>query len=781
MTELFMAWPAPSPLAVLLVAFAGAPATAILGWRRPRLAALTAIASAIVSLLFVLAAIVAGGGRLSQPWVPTWGLQFSLNFDGVAAVYALLATGIGAVVLFYSSAYIPRHLRHQGREADEATDFYALILLFMAAMVGLVMAEDLVLLFVFWDLTAVVSYFLIGFDREEPAARPAALMALLVTGGSAILMLAGIVALWVGEGTTSILLLATADTDGTAFSIAVAAIVIAALAKSAQIPLHFWLPRAMVAPTPVSSYLHSAAMVAAGVFLIARILPLVHRAAWIPEALIVIGFGSIAIGGALALSRDEMKRVLAYSTIGQYGYVVVLLGLGGAYGAIGAAFYVMAHATAKCALFLTAGAVSEATGQTRLSQVGGLGRDMPALALTCGIAAATIAAIPLTVGFFKDELFFAALHAEGPRYTAAAVLAAALTFAYIARFWGGIFLGASVTSPRPIPWALVAPIGILAAVCVLGGVWVGPFNQLANAAGSDSLLTPVSASLSYHLDTRPENIMALAAYGLGLVMVATLKWWTAVSRLIAALGESFGPDRVYRRVLDAVNILSDRLHGYEVHDLRARVATVLVPGGTLVGLGLVATSNENAFLPGTFTERDLLVALVLTVAAAAALAATQIADHLAAVLLASAVGFPLAVVYALFGSPDVALVATLMETMVTVLFIGFLAAMRDRPRVEGIERDPAESHRGRDRFVGLIAMTAAFVVVWGVLSKPAPLETAIRDQIALTPAAHASDVVTAILTDFRGLDTMGEISVIGIAMVGLITLMGRPSLGRRRS
>ena len=769
-----------APLAVLLVAMAGAPATVILGWGRPRLAAVVSVTSSVVALLVVVAAWQGGGGSQRLAWAPSWNLSFALTFDGLSAVYGLLATGIGTVVLVYSSAYVPRHLQHHGRDSREATTFYALILLFMGAMVGLVLAEDLILLFVFWDLTAIVSYFLIGFDRDEPASRPAALMALLVTGGTAILMLAGIIALWILGGSTAISVLAGHEPRSAAFTIAVALIVVSALAKSAQVPLHFWLPHAMVAPTPVSSYLHSAAMVAAGVFLIARIMPLVQLAAGVSEALIAIGFASTMIGGLLALGRDEMKRLLAYSTIGQYGYVVMLLGVGGTYGAIGAAFYVLAHALAKCALFLTAGAVTEATGRKRLSELGGLFASMPLLAVASGIAAATLAALPLTIGFFKDEIFFAAMVERGMAFAVAAVLAAGLTFAYIGRFWGSLFLGSASVAGGRAPNAMIGPIVVLALLCVVGGIWVGPANLLANAAGSATLMRPAETSLAYHVDTRPENLMALAAYALGGVLLATSRVWSAASRWFGAVTERLGPERLYRLSVEFLNRFSDRIHGYEVHDLRGRVAWVLAPVGVLVLLGLIFTSNENAFLARPIAAEEYVLVLVLAVAAGAALTATQAADHLPAALLLSAVGFLLATVYAFLGAPDVAFVAVLMETLVTLLFLGFLSAMRDRPRIEGFERDPSESHRGRDRALGLAAGGAAFVVVWGVLSKPAAIESASQDQIALAPAAHARDVVTAILSDFRGLDTMGEITVIGVAMIGLITLMQRPHQRRVR-
>lgn len=771
---------APSPLLLLAVALVSAPLTLLLGWGRPKLAAVVAVGSAGLCYVLTLLAWLGGGGAAEFAWVPSWGLRASLEFDGVSAIYGLLATGVGAVVLVYSGVYLPRHLHHHHRSQDEATVFYALILLFMGAMLGLVMADDLLLLFIFWDLTAITSYFLIGFDRDEAASRPAALMALLVTAGTAILMLLGIMMLWLQTGTTSVSeLVAQADGD-IGFTLAIWLIAVAALAKSAQMPLHFWLPRAMVAPTPVSSYLHSAAMVAAGVFLLERLLPLVHRAALLPQALVLIGLCSIVIGGTLALGKDDMKRVLAYSTIGQYGYVVVLLGLGGVYGAVGAAMYVLAHAAAKCALFLTAGAVTEATGTKNLSELGGLGRQLPLLAVTSGVAAAAIAALPGTMGFFKDELFFAAMHHEGTLFTVLAVVAAALTFAYIGRFWSSIFLGPLRTAPGSLPWLMLGSILVLAAVCVLFGVWVGPANALANAGGSDALLERVSVRLAYHLDARPENLMALASWLGGLFILGTLRYWQVLSRQVARLGEHHGPEHLYRRSLEVVNAISDRLHGYEVHDLRSRVASVLVPIGGFVLLGLIFTPNEGAWVIGEIVSNDLKIILVLAVVCVAAVTTTQVSGHLTAALLLSAVGFPLAAVYAFQGAPDVALVAVLMETVLSLLFIGFLAAMRDRPRVSGFETDANVSHRNRDRAIGVLATVASFVVVWGIFSKPAAIESVATRQIELTPSAHARDVVTAILSDFRGLDTMGEITVIGITMLGLITLLQRPLQRRGR-
>jgi multicomponent Na+:H+ antiporter subunit A len=679
-------------------------------------------------------------------------------------------------VLVYASSYIPLHLAHQGRPPSDAVRFFAFILLFMGSMVGLVMAQDLILIFLFWDLTAIASYFLIGYDRQEESSRVAALMAFLVTGVSAVFFLIGSLLLANAYGTFALPELAQRVEQGTLLTVAAGLMAVAALAKSAQVPLHFWLPRAMAAPTPVSAYLHSAAMVAAGVFLLARIYPLLIRSDLLLSALLVIGFLSMGVGGVLALAKDELKPLLAYSTVAQYGYVVVLLGLGGTYGVAGAAFYVLAHALAKSALFLTAGAVTEATGENSLARLGGLWRTMPLLALGSGAAAATLAALPLTIGFFKDELFFAAALARGPVVAALAVAGAAMTFAYVGRFWGDIFLGARRAGAHAQPPSLVLPVLVLGLLAVLGGLVVGPAERLAEAAGAATLDTPTPISLAYHLDTRPENLLALATYGLGALLLASRAGWRAVVTGLARLGERVGPERAYQTVLGSLNAISDSIHQVEVRDLRSRVATVLVPGGMLVGAGVLATPNEGAFTTGSISWAHLPLVLVLGLTVVAALATTVPLDHLLLALVLSGVGFTLAVVYAFLGAPDVALVAVLVETLFALLVLGVLAALPRSLLRRATEHTVKSSLRIRDPALGLLAGLVTFVVVWSVLSQPASLESAAALQTELTPAAHAGDVVTAILADFRGLDTLGEMTVVGVALVGLATLLVRGRL-----
>ncbi|HYJ13395.1 MAG TPA: NADH-quinone oxidoreductase subunit L, partial [Thermomicrobiales bacterium] len=428
-------------LILLLVAFAAPLLTMFIGAMRPAWTGNVAIGFTAVVLTVVVYSYSVGDVVLNVPWAQDIGLRFHLELDGVARMFALLASGVGLLVVMYASRYIPLHLSHQSRSLREQPRFFGFLLLFMAAMIGLVMAADTILLFVFWDLTAIASFYLIGYDREQEDSRSSAMMALLITGISAVLVLIGVLLLHQEFGTFDLTVLIAEDATSTMSQWALGLIVVGALAKSAQVPLHFWLPKAMAAPTPVSAYLHSAAMVAAGVFLVRRFYPLVQQVDWLMDAMLVVGFLSIAVGGIISLTRDNLKQILAYSTISQYGYVVVMFGLGNAYGLNGAMFYIFAHALVKSALFMSAGAVTEATGSKYMSKTGGLWRDMPWLAVGSGLAAAGLVALPLTIGFFKDELFFASAWERGTGFGMLAVIAAGFTFAYVGRFWKGIFLG----------------------------------------------------------------------------------------------------------------------------------------------------------------------------------------------------------------------------------------------------------------------------------------------------------------------------------------------------
>ena len=761
-------------LAPLVLALLAAPAAATAGALRPSYAAPVGTAFAGLAAVATLWAWLEGGGVVDVLWAQGWDLRFAVALDGLAALYALLATGIGFLVLLYSWRYLPLHLEHEGRPRSEGTGFYFFILLFMGAMVGLAMAQDLILLFVFWDLTAIASYYLIGFDRHSADSRASALMALLVTGVTAVLLLIGAVFLYAAYGTFSVPELAGRVEPGPLLTTTGFLIAVAGLAKSAQVPFHFWLPRAMAAPTPVSAYLHSAAMVAAGVLLIGRVYPLLQKSEFLLDALLVVGISSMAVGGLLALTRDVLKQLLAYSTIAQYGFVVTMYGLGGPYGAGGAAFYVIAHAIAKSALFLTAGAVTEATGEDRVSRLGGLRKPMPLLAAASGAAAATLVSLPLTVGFFADEFFFTAALERGPFFAGLAVVSAGTTLAYTWRFWSGIFLGGPKAEARRLPRSLVAPVVVLGVMGLIGGVFSGAFESLAEVAGGVSFAAPTPLDATYHPEVLPEYVMALAAYGVGLALITSRPAWFRTALGIAGLGALAGPERLYRLTVRGLNRFSDLVHRVEIRNLRGRVASVLLPTAVLVGAGILATPGASPYRVGELRAEEIPLMLAFLAVAAASLVATFTRRHVTLAAVLSGAGFVLAVVYAFYGAPNVTLVAVLVEIMLTLLLVATLRLIPHEVLRRQAERAPARP--ARKVFVTIVSGAFAFVVVWGALSQPPAGQTVAEEHVRLTPEAHAKNVVTATLADFRGLDTLGEITVVCLVLLGVATLLGGGAL-----
>jgi multicomponent Na+:H+ antiporter subunit A len=516
-------------------------------------------------------------------------------------------------------------------------------------------------------------------------------------------------------------------------------------------------------------------MVAAGVFLLQRVYPLLQHSETLLVLLLATGAVSMAIGGIIAITRDALKQVLAYSTIAQYGYVVVMLGLGGVSGVAGACYYVVAHALAKSALFLTAGCVTEATGQDRLSHLGGLWRSKPVLAAASGVAAAALAGLPLTAGFFKDELFFHAALQRGWPFAAAAIAGAALTLAYTWRFWSGIFLGPSRAPGQPLSPALVAPVIALAVLALAGGIVSGPFAGLASSAASVAYAAPAPITLAYYLDARAENLLALATYGGGVLLLLSRGLWLDAARGVAHAGERSGPSHWYFRGLARLDALSTSVRGLEVRGLRGRIATVLVPTGALLAIGFAATPTEGAFTVGQLEFGDLPLAISLVlVAVAAVLVALLPRGHLALAVTLSTVGYSLAAVYTFFAAPNVALVAVLVETVFTLLFLAALGLF-PRHLLERHARQPWSIRWfRRDAIVGLVAAGGSFLVAWAALSQPAREASVAVEHIRLAPSVHASNVVTAILADFRGLDTLGEITVVAIVFVGVWRLLTRP-------
>lgn len=742
----------------LVLLAAPAAAAILIGHLRPRAAAASATVAAAATTVILIAWWSSGAPVLiDQPWLPSIGSRLKLGLDALGAPIAVFASGVAVPVLWYSAGYLPHHLKEERRDPDEVARFTALVLAFMLSMVVLVLAQDLVVMFLALELTAVASFLLIRFDERKPEARRAALLALVVTAGSSLLFLTG--ALLIAGRNGSALLSELRSGTAEVTPIAVACLVLGVVAKSAQVPLHFWLPRAMIAPTPVSAYLHSAALVAAGVFVLQRLRFLLELAPGATDALFWLDFLSIGVGGVFAFTADEFKRILAYSTIAQFGYAVVLVAEGGAHGAFGAPFFLIAHGVAKCALFMTAGAVTAATGQHRLSESGGLARRMPLLAAASGLAAAGLAGLPLTIGYFKDDLLIKAALERGDLAAALAAAAIALTLAYTVRFWFGIFGGERRPGTTP-GVSLTLPVAALGLLVLVGGLWTGPIEAAFTEAGRWIIREPVDVQLAYKASPSPAVLLTLAAWGVGAALAVSSRWSSPlVGEPLARLAGSIGPAALSDRLAATGTALSDRLHALEVRDLRDRLTVVVIPAAALVVLGLLSYRQWPSV--GALRAEDLTLAGALLLAAGSALAAAGSRRHLTFVLLMSFTGFSLSIAFALAFAPDVALVLVLVDTALTLLFLTVLS--RIQPAVMDDTRERAVGDQGP--LTGIAAGIVGTAAAWIALSSPKGKPPAIK-HVELADEAHAKDVVTAILTDFRGLDTAGELTVLVVAIFG---------------
>jgi multicomponent Na+:H+ antiporter subunit A len=408
---------------------------------------------------------------------------------------------------------------------------------------------------------------------------------------------------------------------------------------------------------------------------------------------------------------------------------------------------------------------------------------MPLLAIGSGLAAASLAAFPGTSGFFKDELFFADTADRGGLIAALSVAGAAITVIYAGRFWFGMFAGRVITPARALPGRLVWPIVALGIVSVVGGWWFDPILELAEDASRSMTGVEYHPHIGYTFEATDENIMALTAIGAGLLLLLTRRWWIRPITKLVWLGSVIGPERWFIESLHGLNRLSTATYRVEVRDFRSRVASVLPSAALLAGLGLAFSDERlSAVRIGTFETSDLPLVLMMAVAGLAAISATSRQDHLTLSLVLSGVGFSLAVVYALLGAPDVALVAVLVETIFTLLFLGMVSVIPSDVDPATVQVSPVaqvgppktqESHRLRDVLVAGIGGVFAFIVAWVTLS-PVPMgDIVANDYVNLTPEAHGKDIVTVILADFRGFDTLGEITVIGIAFLGIATLLRR--------
>ncbi|WP_437947683.1 hydrogen gas-evolving membrane-bound hydrogenase subunit E [Sorangium sp. So ce296] len=705
---------------------------------------------------------VSAGGSTTVPiaWLPSVGIAANLRLDRLGAFFVLLVAGVGLGVVQYSRAY----LGSKGKPA-----YWAALLAFMGAMVGIVLSDSLVLLYVFWELTTIASALLIGMDFTDPAARSGAIRAFLVTGAGGLAMLAGVALLGQLAGTYNLSELAPRAGEIVANPAHVAALLLllaGAFAKSAQFPFHFWLPGAMAAPAPVSAYLHSATMVKGGIFLMGRLLPIFHASpAWRP-VLVTVGLTTFVVAGWDAVRAWDLKKLLAYSTVAYLGVLTALYGLYATAGTRGELLNIANHALYKSSLFLLVGWMEKVTGTRDLSilKEEHWFRREPVAGVLIGIGAAAMAGFPFVLGFISKEILYEALLAErspaGVIALAAAVVGGAFAVAYalklfVSSFWGPEIPPADRGHPRRqlSPWLLVVPL-LLLAPQVIGGVAPGRLG---------SLLEPGSERLGWlavwhHVDA----LFALSLLTIALGVVGYLLW-----RRIAE------PPRE-----PETQVLSDRISG-AVLRLSGWAGRAAQAGGLPRYLAVMllfaaaascaAIALENGPLGTRTWGPDLGIACVPALMIVAGAALTPFGrSRIARVVTLAVAGYGVAVFYILFRAPDLVLTQILVETVSLILL---LLVFRRLPR-PGADVRPRRARVAHAAVAGAVAALAA-ALAWSTGVNP-PRAPAGAEQLALSlPEAHGRNAVNVILVDFRGADTLGEITVLAVAALGVAALRPR--------
>ena len=738
--------------------------------RFPRQAGILAAWPALLAILLgnELRRAASEGGRLVElPWAPSLGLSLSFQLDGLGLLFAILITGIGALIVLYSSRYLEGHA--------QANRFYASLFAFMGAMLGVVLSDNVLTLFVFWELTGFTSYLLIGFEHERAAARAAAFQALIVTGAGGLALLAAGVLLIDVAGTTNLSAMAAARASivtSPSYGPIAGLVLLAAFTKSAQVPFHFWLPNAMEAPTPVSAYLHSATMVKAGVYLIARMTPIVGSTSLWTIAVTVAGTATMVVGAYRGVQETDLKRILAYSTLSALGVLTMLLGLGTREAIIAALVYLVAHAGYKGALFLVAGAIDHEVGTRDISALAGLRRTMPITALAGSAAALSMAGVPLTLGFVgKDGAYEALLHASDwfPWLLVLTVLAS--VFLGLAGLLAGVspFRGnvAPTTDVHDPAWQLWFPPLVLATSGLFAGIAPSVLNRPLSTAATTIAGGSVDLSLRVWHGVTPAlllSVLTLAAVGFAYVAHDAVRTRTWRPR--------HGTEDVYDGALSALNVVSHAI-APALHSASLRTyVMVIVTTSVLVGSAALLTApGFGSAAPRTsITAHDVLIVFIII---AGAIAATVVRSTMSAVLSLGAVGYGVAMMFLSFGAPDLAMTQFSVETLTVLIYVLVFRHFRRlgelSPRLV----------RARD---ALIAVgSGAFI--GGLLLSVATSETAprLKEYFAeFGPTlGHGRNIVNVILVDFRAFDTLGEITVLATAAIGVRGLLRLAGNGHR--
>lgn len=703
-------------------------------------------------------------------WISGLDLDVDLRFDAFALVMTLLVSGIGALICVYAIGYFSHIAPGQARLAG-------LMTLFAAAMLGVVWADHLIALFVAWELTSITSYLLIGNDDRTSKARAAALQAIFITGAGGLALLLGLIIIGQSAGTYRLSEMIEQPPSGGAVSAGILCVLLGAFTKSAQAPFGSWLPGAMVAPTPVSAYLHSATMVKAGVYLVARLAPILATSGQWRVLVLVVGATTMLIGGLRAMRQRDLKLLLAYGTVSQLGFLMLLLGTGEYKIAQAGIVLLLAHGAFKATLFMIVGIIDHQVGTRNIRELHGFGAGWMPVKVMAVIAAASMAGLPPLLGFVAKEKAIDT-YLEYGEFTGATavlviiVLGSILTFAYSARFVLGVFgvhgrddnelISRTATPP---PAVFIGPAYVLTAFTVVVGLAPVLISDLTKSAllGLDPTSSPSTVKLWAGFNTAFVLSLVIITTGTVLAIFRTpvADAQTALSRPLRMLPST---DDGYRAVLRGIDAVARRVTRFvQTGSLPTYLLVTLV---TVMIVPVIPMLGELDSLP-RWIENPVHIPIVAIIVGSA-VGAALVRRRIAAVVMLSAVGFAMAGLYEVQGAPDLALTQFAIETLGTVLFVLVLRFLPTR----FIDVAPAVIRPLR---LGVSVLVGAAIFVFAIVSTNARSDVAApsisQEMVERSkPDGEGKNVVNVILVDFRGVDTMGEITVLLVAAVGVLAL-----------
>ncbi len=734
---------------------------------RDRLGWVLALLPASLAVWFAMQLPLIMSGEVlvqTMEWIPGLGISLTMTLDGLSLLFALLISVIGTFVLLYASSYLHGH--------QDLTRFYVVLLSFMASMLGLVLSDSLITLFVFWELTSITSYLLIGFNHQDASARKAALQGLLITVGGGLALLAGMVLLAQGAGSYSLQEILTQGEVLREYPLYLPMLLCllgGAFTKSAQFPFHFWLPNAMAAPTPVSSYLHSATMVKAGVYLLARLHPaLGGTEAW-QFILPLFGATTMFVGAFMAIRSTGIKKLLAYSTVMALGTLTLLLGIGTEKAMLAFAAFLLGHSLYKGALFMVAGALDHSTGTKEVPEMGGLRHLMPVTMVAAVVAGLSLAGLPPLFGFVAKELMFEAV--LGGSVLKAFTLTLAFAAAALGIAVAGVvvlrpFFGALKTTPKKpheADWPMLAGPLTLAFLSLLFGVMPGMAGSLLVLPASSAVAGyEISYGLSLWHGINAPLLLSIASLIVGGLV---FRHWDAYRAKVAVLNPIIarGPEAGYFKLMDGLVWIADwQTRWLQNGSMRNYLTVILLTFVGLTGYTLIwrYQLHWNWDIQVQLHE---LVTVGLLVAATTVVFLTR--SRLGAVASMGVVGFAVALIFILFSAPDLGITQILVETLTVILLVLVLF------RLPSFGNLSTPTQRIRDALVAAatgVLMTLLIMVTIDVQLVPSISSVMIEQS---QPLAYGRNIVNVILVDFRSLDTLGEIFVLALAALGVYAML----------